>query len=153
MYFAVVVLLLFVFPVASVIAEAALSPNTANAILLTGKWFVFWAVGVRLFIAGLRQVIQPEFTAKEIFGIQECASFAIVREVGFANLSMGLLGICSLIRSGWIVPAAIVGGLYYGLAGAGHIPQKNKNAKEYTAMVSDGFVFLVLAVFVLNSFA
>jgi len=153
MYFAVVILLMLVFPVASVITEAALSPNAVNIILLVGKWFVFWAVGVRLFIAGLRQVIQPEFTAKEIFGIQDRASFAIVREVGFGNLSMGLLGICSLIRGGWVVPAAIVGGLYYGLAGAGHIPQKNKNAKEYTAMVSDGFIFLVLAVFVLHSFA
>ena|SRR5271155_822046 len=119
MYFAVVILLLLVFPVASVITEAVFSPNAVNVILLIGKWFVFWGVGVRLFIAGLRQVIQPEFT--------------------------------SLARSDWVVPAAIVGGLYYGLAGAGHIPQKNKNAKEYTAMVSDGFVFLVLAVFVLKS--
>ena len=151
MYFAVVILLLLVFPVASVITEAVFSPNAVNVILLIGKWFVFWGVGVRLFIAGLRQVIQPEFTAREIFGIQDRTSFAIVREVGFANLSMGLLGICSLIRSGWVVPAAIVGGLYYGLAGVGHTPQKNKNAKEYTAMVSDGFVFLVLAVFVLKS--
>ena len=30
---------------------------------LVGKWFVFWAVGARLFIAGIRQVIQPAFTA------------------------------------------------------------------------------------------
>jgi hypothetical protein len=153
MYFVVVILLLFVFPMASVIAEATLSSNGASIIFLVGKWFAFWAVGVRLFIAGLRQVIQPGFTAKEIFGIQDTASFAIVREVGFANLSMGLLGICSVVRQGWIVPAALVGGLYYGLAGAGHIFHKNKNAKEYTAMISDGFVFVLLAVFVLHSFA
>jgi hypothetical protein len=24
-----------------------------------GTWFVFWPVGVRLFVAGLRQVLQP----------------------------------------------------------------------------------------------
>ena len=71
--------------------------------------------------------------------------------MGFANLSMGLLGICSVFRPGWIVPAAIVGGLYYGLAGVGHIFHKSKNAKEDTAMISDGFVFVVLAVFVLKS--
>jgi hypothetical protein len=72
---------------------------------------VFWAGGVRLLIAGIRQVVQPRFTAEEIFRIHDRASFPIVREVGFANLSTGLLGICSLFRVGWVVPAAIVAGL------------------------------------------
>jgi hypothetical protein len=32
---------------------------------LVGKWFVFWAaVGVRLGLAGLRQILQPSFTAE-----------------------------------------------------------------------------------------
>jgi hypothetical protein len=44
-----------------------------------------------------------------------------------------------------------VGGLYYGLAGLGHVFQKSKNAKEYMAMVSDGFVFLALTAFLANS--
>jgi hypothetical protein len=146
MYFAVVILLLLIFPVASVVVDAATSGNTVSVLSLMGRWFVFWAVGVRLFIAGARQVIQPRFTAEEIFGIHDAASFPILRELGFANLSIGLLGICSGFRPAWIVPAAIVGGLYYGLAGIGHVFHKNKNAKEYTAMISDGFVFVVLAV-------
>jgi hypothetical protein len=153
MYFVLVILLLLIFPVASVATEAALSRHTLHIIFLMGRWFVFWAVGVRLFTAGARQVIQPQFTAEEIFGIHDSGSFAIVREVGFANLSMGLLGICSVFRVGWTLPAALVGGLYYGLAGIGHIFQKGKNAKEYMAMISDGFVFLVLLVFVLDSLA
>ena len=152
MYYAVVILLLLVFPVVSVVTEASLSHDAVSVLALIGRWFVFWSVGVRLFIAGVRQVIQPQFTAKEIFGIHDSNSFAIIREVGCANLSMGLLGICSVFRAGWIVPAAIVGGLYYGLAGVGHIFHKSKNAKEYTAMISDGFIFVVLAVFVLSSF-
>jgi hypothetical protein len=152
MYFVFVILLLLIFPVASITTEAALS-HTVSIIFLTGRWFVFWAVGIRLFTAGARQVIQPQFTAEEIFGIRDRGSFAIVREVGFANLSMGLLGISSVFRVGWIVPAALVGGLYYGLAGTGHIFHKGKNAREYTAMISDGFIFLVLMVFMMNSWA
>jgi hypothetical protein len=151
MYFAVVILLLLVFPVISITAEAVWSAHTLSILFLTGKWFVFWAVGVRLFIAGARQVIQPRFTAEEIFGLGDRSAFPIVRELGFANLSMGLLGICSLVRPGWIVPAALVGGLYYGLAGIGHVFQKEKNAKEHMAMISDGFIFLVLLAFVVNS--
>jgi hypothetical protein len=151
MYFAVVILLLLVLPVISVTAEATLSQHASSLEFLIGKWFVFWAVGVRLFIAGARQVIQPRFTAEEIFGLGDRSAFPIVRELGFANLSMGLLGICSLARVDWIVPAAIVGGLYYALAGIGHAFQKEKNAKEYMAMFSDGFIFLVLLVFVVRS--
>jgi len=36
----------------------------------------------------------------------------------------------------------------YGLAGAGHIPQRNKNRKEWTAMLSDFGVSLILAAFI-----
>jgi hypothetical protein len=153
MYFAVVILLLLIFPAASVIAQDIVSRHAVSILFLIGRWFVFWAVGVRLFIAGARQVIQPRFTAEEIFSIRDRASFVIVRELGFANLSMGILGICSVFRAGWIVPAAIVGGLYYGLAGVGHVFQAHRNAKEYMAMISDGFAFFVLAVFVVNSLA
>jgi hypothetical protein len=153
MYFVIVILLLLVLPVASVAAEDVLSHHAFTILFLTGRWFVFWAVGVRLFVAGMRQVIQPRFTAEEIFEIHDLKALAIVREVGFANLSMGLLGLCSLVRVGWIVPAALVGGLYYGLAGMGHVFQENKNAKEWIATVSDGLISLLLLVVVWKSLA
>jgi hypothetical protein len=151
MYFVVVLLLLLILPAVSVLLESAHSHHTLGLLFLIGRWFVFWSVGIRLFIAGIRQVVQPEFTAEEIFNIHDPASFPIVREVGFANLAMGFLGICTLFRAGWIVPTAIAGGLYYGLAGVGHIFQKNKNAKELIAMISDEFIFVILLVFVLES--
>lgn len=146
MYFASVILLLFVLPCVSIAIQW---PSGAHATApLIGKWFVFWGVGVRLFLAGLRQTVQPRFTAEEIFEIHEIKSHAIVRELGFANLSLGTLGICSLVRAEWMLPAAIVGGLYYGLAAVGHVFRKSRNAKEYVAMVSDFFIFAVLAGFV-----
>jgi hypothetical protein len=152
MYFASVILLLVVLPVISISVETLLSHH-AMSMALVGRWFVFWGVGVRLLLAGVRQVVQPRFTAEEIFGVRDPGSFAIVREVGFANLSMGFLGVCTLFRVGWLVPAAVVGGLYYGLAGALHIFSQERNAKEYLAMISDGFIFVVLLVFVLKSLA
>jgi hypothetical protein len=148
MYAAIVILLLLVLPVASIGIEATLAEHPLSLMFLTGKWFVFWGVGIRLLLAGARQAIQPRFTAKEIFRIDGAESLPIVRELGFANLSMGTLGICSLFQMSWTVPAAIVGALYYGLAGLGHIGQKEKNAKEYIAMVSDGFMFLLISVFI-----
>ena len=150
MYFASVLLLLLIFPLVSITIAAIRLGHSITDMSLIGAWFVFWAVGIRLFVAGLRQVFQPSFTAVEIFEIHEPKAFAIVRELGFANLSIGLLGIGSLWHKGSLIPAAFVGGLYYGLAGLGHVPRPHKNAKEYTAMISDGFAFLVLLSFVLS---
>ena len=50
----------------------------------------------------------------------------------------------------WVVPAAIVGGLYYGLAGLGHLFRPNRNFKERTALVSDLAIFVLLAVFAVS---
>jgi hypothetical protein len=150
MYLVSVILLLFVLPTVCVAVDV-LWVGGADLLLLIGKWFVFWAVGVRLFIAGVRQVLQPQFTAESIFEIKDRGAFAIVREVGFGNLAMGTLGLATLAKSGFVVPTAIVGGLYYGLAGAGHLSRGGLNLHGWAAMISDCFIFLVLASFVASS--
>jgi hypothetical protein len=152
-YIAIVLLSTVISPALSVAIEAVVSHHGVSIFALTAKWFVFWAVGIRLFGAGVRQVLQPAFTAREIFGIQSAESYPIVREVGFGNFSMGTLGICSLFHPGWLVPAAVVGGLYYGLAGLLHLVRKDKNVLEQTAMISDAFAFLVLLIVVVRGWA
>ena len=153
MYMISVVLLLFVLPVISIVVERLVGAHGLSVLVLVGRWFCFWAVGVRLFLAGLRQTTKPAFTAEAIFRVSEPGAWPIVREVGFANLSMGLLGLLSLWRSEWLIPASIVGGLYYGLAGVGHLGGKERNAKETFAMVTDFVPFVVLGVFVGMSLA
>lgn len=148
MYYVAVVLLLLILPAASVIVEAFYSAG-ADIMWLVGKWFVFWACGVRQFAAGLTQTLKPEFTAKSIFDIDAPAAHAIVREVGFGNLAMGTLGLASLFEASWVVPAAIVSGLYYGLAGLGHLIRQG-NFKERFALWSDIAIFALLAVFVVS---
>src|ERR1700744_1160934 len=107
---------MLVFPVASVLINARYDV-TSTLIQLTGKWFVFWAIGIRLFTAGLRQAAKPEFTAKDIFHINSVESHTIVRELGFANICFGLLGILSLFVPEWRTAAAFTGGMYMGIAG------------------------------------
>jgi len=147
MYLVAVILLLLVFPAGSVVVEAFAHGGNADLIHLIGKWFVFWGAGVRLFIAGLRQVARPRLTAEDIFALKEPAADAIVREIGFGNLAMGTLGLLTLPFASFLVPSAIVGGLYYGLAGLGHAFRK-RNAEGQIAMISDFFIFAVFAVFV-----
>ena len=151
MYIASVVLLLFVLPMISIVVERLVGAHGSSLLVVVGRWFCFWAVGVRLFLAGVRQTIQPGFTAEVIFQVRNPAVWPIVREVGFANLSMGLLGLLSLWHREWLIPASLVGGLYYGLAGAGHLAGKERNAKETFAMITDFVPFVVLGVFVAES--
>jgi hypothetical protein len=89
MYFAFVVFLMFVLPVVSTAVEALWFNGSHGLMFLVGKWFVFWTVGLRLLLAGIRQVAMPRFTAESIFEIKDPAANAVVREVGFANLAMG----------------------------------------------------------------
>jgi len=147
MYLIMIILLMFVFPVISILVEFFVLRNPAGTILLVGKWFVFWGVGVRLFLAGLRQSLTPSFTAEKIFGITDKKSLILVQELGFANLAIGILGICSLFSPSWLTPAAVCGALFYGLAGIRHITSK-KNGLEQIAMISDLFLFVVLLVYV-----
>jgi hypothetical protein len=143
MYLTSVILLLAVFPVISVGVESHIGHGSLA--LLSLKWFVFWACGIRLFIAGLRQVIQPGFTANKIFEIEGSTANPIVQELGFANLCIGLLGIVSLPVPTWQMPAALTGGLYYGLAGFLHINSSRKSRNEWIALCSDLAIFLLLA--------
>jgi hypothetical protein len=151
MYLAMIILLMAVFPTLSVIIEFWILHSGADLLLLIGKWFVFWGVGVRLMLAGLRQIANPAFTADVIFGVKEKAALTIVQELGFANLSIGLLGALALLKAEWIVPAAITGGLFYGLAGVKHLIKGKRNRTESIAMVSDLWIFLVLAGYLAGS--
>jgi len=151
MYFITIALLLFLFPIVSVAIEAAMAGG-ADIWWLVGKWFVFWGSGVRLFLAGLMQTFRPEFTSKSIFNIDAPAAQAIVREVGFGNLSMGALALATLTEPRWIVPAAVVSGLYYGLAGLGHLFRQG-NLKERVALWTDFWMFVILAIFIVHQLA
>ena len=142
---------MFVFPTTSVLVEAFVFKTTSGFLFLIGKWFVFWGVGVRLFTAGLRQVLQPQFTARDIFGITDTKPLVVVRELGFANCSIGLLGLCSLFNSVWIIPSAIAAGLFYGLAVLQHLLKKEKNLIENAATASGLFMFLILLVYLVGA--
>jgi hypothetical protein len=128
----------------SIAYEVTYLHSSAPLLFLIGKWFTFWAVGARLFMAGLRQAVQPRFTAHEIFKLEDDSAFPIVREIGFGNLAMGSLGLATLFRPAWLLAGALVGGLYYGLAGLLHLFGKKRNLNENVALISDLAVALVM---------
>ena len=151
MYTLIVILLMFVLPIISILVEIFLFKTASGIIPLIGKWFVFWAGGIRLFTAGLRQAITPQFTAEAIFGIKSSEALIIVQELGFANLSIGTLGIATIFKSAWVMPAAIAGCLFYGFASIRHLIKKEKNYLENVATISDLFIFIVMLAYFIGT--
>lgn len=146
-YIAVVSLLTFVLPAFCSIGQFMIYNDTAFSFALFSKWFIFSAVGLRLFLAGIKQTTNPSFTAKEIFHIDSPESLPIVRELGFANLCFGLVGIVSLFMPQWRVVSAFGSGLYYGIAGAQHILKKPAGINEMFALVTDILIFILLLIY------
>jgi hypothetical protein len=146
LYLINVLVVMLILPVVSVLFET-LTHSSVFGWALIGKWFVFWAIGVRLFTAGIRQVAKPAFTAQEIFHISSEESFVIVKELGYANICLGLAGILSLHSIAWCQLAGIAGGLYFGLAGILHVIKKPVSTNETIALISDIYVFVLIAIY------
>lgn len=142
MYYAIVAAFTIIFPIASVVIEGMASPSV-SFVDLVGKWFVFWAVGVRLLTAGIRQIIQPEFTATKIFEIDDPGALKIVAELGVSNISIGILGVVSLYYESLLMPSALYGAIFFGLAGVRHLTNKKRNTLETVATVSDIWIALI----------
>jgi hypothetical protein len=78
MYFVVISNLMLIFPVGSVALEI-ITCNANLSAVLVAKWFVIWSVGMRLFLAGSRQIIQPRYTATVILSLKHDESLILVR--------------------------------------------------------------------------
>jgi hypothetical protein len=146
-YIAIVVSTMLILPVASIFCDLALHPE-ASIIFLIGRWFVFWGVGVRLGLAGLRQFFRPSFTARDIFGMTGDEALPLVRELGAANLATAVVGLLSLAIPSFTLPIAVSAGIFYGIAGAIHLAERTRSLNENVAMLSDLFLFAVLAAYV-----
>ena len=152
MYLAIVALTMFVLPLGAIVAEGLSRPGP-DWLWLAGKWFVFWAVGVRLSMAGLRQYLQPAFTSREILGIESPDAFVLVRELGGANIAAGVVGIASLSAPSFVLPSAISAGLFYAVAALEHAKTDKRSRNETVALVSDVFIAVVLLGYAVGALA
>lgn len=142
-FFAIVVALMLALPAGSIGLEVVAGAHGLSW-LLVAKWFVFWSVGARLFLAGFRQVVQPRYTAEVILSLKHEESHFLVRELGFANLAVGVAGLASLHFLQWRAGFALVGGVFYSLAGINHLCLTHRSRIESVVMLTDLIVGLVL---------
>ncbi|MET0861256.1 MAG: DUF6790 family protein [Microbacterium sp.] len=144
-YFIVVIAQTVVLPLVSGIIE--LAATGGDPIQVFGKWWVFWGVGTRLLLAGVVQVSGRGQTAA-ILGADKPSvqETQLARELGTANIGMGLAGLLALVP-GWALPAGLAGGVFLLLAGLMHVAKKGKNQKEAVATWTDLVVGVVVLIF------
>ena len=122
-----------------------------DPVLVFGTWWVFWGVGTRLLVAGLAQASGRGPTAA-ILGataptVQERQ---LTRELGAANVAMGLAGLFALVP-GWALPAGLAGGVFLLIAGLMHLPKRHKNTEETLATYTDLVVGVAVVVFAVST--
>ncbi|HET6299849.1 DUF6790 family protein [Microbacterium sp.] len=144
MKYLVLIALTVVLPIVFGVSEAV--STGGDVILILGKWWVFWGIGARLAGAGLMQLLNPSFTTK-ILGTAEPTGteLQVVRELGAANLGMGLAGLLALVQD-WFVPGGLAGGVFLLIAGIMHVAKRGKGAYETLATWTDLLVAVVYAV-------
>jgi hypothetical protein len=74
----------------------------------------------------------------------------VIQELGFANIALASLGLIAVAAPGFVLPAAVAGGLFYAAAGLRHIQTPDKTRNETIAMTTDLWAAAVLAVVVLT---
>ncbi|QIZ99673.1 hypothetical protein [Leifsonia sp. PS1209] len=145
-YFVLVIAQTVVLPIVSGSIELAVGGG--DPVLVFGKWWVFWGVGTRLLVAGVAQVSgRGPTTAILGAATPTVQEKQLTRELGTANLGMGIAGLLALVP-GWALPAGIAGGVFLLIAGLMHLPKRVKNAQEALATWTDllvGIVVVVLA--------
>ena len=150
LYLYSVLLFMLIFPIISILLNIVLTHNS-DVLNIIGKWFVFWGIGMRLLTAGIKQVITPSFTVKQVMNVEDNESNFFVRELGHSNISIGLAGVISLLITQWCIPVAFIGGLFLGIAGIQHVIKKPSGVNESVAMYSDLFIFLIMTIYIIQA--
>jgi len=149
-YVVIVLLIMLVLPAFSVVRERYFLGNDAGLLLLIGKSFVFWGVGIRLASAGVHQALNPKYTAERLLSLKTSEPWLVVRELGFANIAIGTVALGSTVAPHWLTPAAVAGAIFYGLAGANHFAAKNRNRLQNVTLLTDLFACGILCAYCLS---
>lgn len=141
-YIVLVLLQTVVLPVVS--GGIHLAVAGGEPLVVFGMWWGFWGVGTRLLVAGISQLRNPARTTRGILGIADEGAEQVVHELGYANLSLGLVATALSLFPAWGMLSALPGAVYLGLAGLRHVAKRGKGVEENVATWTDLLVFVAV---------
>ncbi len=141
MHMVYVIGVMFVIPAICVAIDYLRKPKE-DFLFLFCKWFVFWVIGIRGITAGLMQTLNPAYTAWLLQTGTD--NYVIIRELGGANLSFGVLGIISMFSHNYRKTAALGYAIFLLVASVIHISRLSViELSEITSLVGDLFVVAI----------
>ena len=136
-------LLLTALPVLSVAYEYHFAQAALTGALI-GKWFAFWAIGVRLMLAGCTQLASRRSKSRDVFAAREDSKI-VKKATGVADIVLAAMGfLCFEIGEASLL-ATITLGIYMGLACLQQDFKKPATITGWINMVYDLIVFAVIA--------
>lgn len=115
------------------------------------KWFAFWCLGIAPITVALMQMFNPSYTAN-LLSIS-LTDFIIIKELGYAQFAIGLLGLFSLKWKAYRQSAAIVYGVFILLAMLNHFMRLAViDVDEIASTAADLWTVIVAAVIILRGF-
>ena len=102
-----------ILPIIFIIVETQIKRSQRQTfcfIDICGKWLAFWVIGFGGISVGLMQALNPAYTAN-LLGVQ-MSDMIIVRELGFAQTGIGIIGLLSIRLHSFRKPAAIAFGIF-----------------------------------------
>ncbi|TCL54652.1 hypothetical protein EDD76_11977 [Kineothrix alysoides] len=141
MHMIYVIGVMLVIPAICVAIDYSRKPKE-DLLFLFCKWFVFWAIGIRGITGGLMQTLNPAYTAWLLQTGTD--NYIIIRELGGANLSFGVLGIISIFSHSYRKAAALSCAIFLLVAAVIHISRLSViELSEVMSLVGDLFVVAI----------
>ncbi len=120
--------------------------------IIVAKWILFWTVGVRSLTAGIVQLVYPKYTAELIFNLGGTDFYIFIRELGVANMAIGLAAIISFKCDSWRIPVAFISLIFNLFLSLNHIIHFQAGWNEGVSLVGDLLVVVGLSVFLYKSY-
>jgi len=137
-------LLLAILPLLSAAAEHHFV-HASISIILLGKWFMFWTIGIRLLIKGFVQVIRSRRNGNSSL-LSKDETWEVAKILGLAKMALAGMGFLCVVNDQWSLLATITVGVYLGLTGFQHDFKRPSTTTGWMNMSYDVLVFSVIAV-------
>jgi len=118
-----------------------------NIFSVFGRYFVLFAIGLRLLVTGSMQLFNPGYTL-EMLGAPHSAALPVM-ELGAANLVFAFLALLYFRRNSF---AGFAGGYYMGATGILHLLRAGSLAsfREALALVSDLWILAIVCILTIH---
>lgn len=130
-------------PLVSAVYESHLLKINMDAGIV-GKWFIFWAVAVRFLVTGFLQVLR-QGKGRSVVLTQSNSGQNMAKMEGLVKMFLAGLAFLCVVKGSGSLLAAIIAGIYIGLAAFQHDFKRPATIEGWIEMIFDMLVFIVIS--------